>query len=64
MTKWGGAEEEACPPSLMTMPVLRVRQPSGVSAGSALTPNSAGDPEECEEEREKEEEEDAVLLGI
>ena len=42
------------PPSLMTMPALRVRWPSGVSAaGSALTRNSAGEPEEWEEEREE-----------
>ncbi|XP_044378291.1 uncharacterized protein [Triticum aestivum] len=63
LTKHGGAEEVARrPPSLMTMPALRVRQPSGVSAaGSALTPKSAGEPEEWEEEWE--EEEAANLLG-
>src|SRR4051812_44906879 len=49
----------------MTMPALRVRRPSGVSAaGSALTPSSAGVPEECEEEHEEEEEEEEPnLLG-
>ena len=51
LTKRGGAEEEARPPSLMTMPALRVRRPSGVSAaGSALMPNSAGEPEEWEDD--------------
>ena len=53
----------------MTMPALRVRRPSGVSAaGSALTPNTAGEPEEWEEEREEECEEEVEeepnLLGI
>ena len=49
----------------MTMPALRVRRPSGVSAaGSALTPSRAGVPEECDEDREEEEEEeDPNLLG-
>ena len=67
MTKrGGGADEEARrPPSLMTMPALRVRRPCGVSAaGSALTPSSDGVPEEWEEERdEEEEEEEPNLLG-
>ena len=49
----------------MTMPALRVRWLSGVSAaGSALTPSRAGVPEECDEDREEEaEEEDPNLLG-
>ena len=71
MTKRGGADEEEArrPPSLMTMPALRVRRPSGVSAaGSALTPSSAGEPEEWEEDREEEceeeDEEEPKLLGI
>src|SRR3954465_474418 len=66
LTKRGGADEEEVrrPPSLMTMPTLRVRRPIGVSAaGSALTPRSAGESEEWEDEREKEDEEEANLLG-
>ena len=66
LTKRGGADEEEArrPPSLMTMPTLRVRRSIGVSAaGSALTPRSAGEPEEWEDEREEEDEEEADLLG-
>ena len=53
----------------MTMPALRARRPSGDSAaGSALTPSSAREPEEWEENREEEceeeDEEEPNLLGI
>ena len=49
--------------------MLRVNMPSGVlAAGSALTPNTAGEPEEWEEEWEEERDEgdepETNLLGI
>ncbi|KAE8766379.1 hypothetical protein D1007_62402 [Hordeum vulgare] len=52
------------PPLLMTLPLVRVRHPSGVSSSFGLTRRSAGDPEEREREPDKEEDAVSMRLGI
>ncbi|KAE8814144.1 hypothetical protein D1007_08565 [Hordeum vulgare] len=55
---------EEAPGSLMTMPVLRVRRPSGVSYDFGLMRSNAGDPEERERELDDEKVAVSILLGV